>query len=375
MPHLSAHAIIPLLINGLIIPASIVLSIIHKEDVMDRKRKSLVAKGLAFLAIILLSLFTFPSCEIAKEPENNNDEKLFLYSGFVLESSSKTEETRPQTEEGEVYEISFMMEDAYKAPDQEEVKAEVVQVDSGNGEMVDVIVDLDIPQAIVTVVVEELGNTVVDVKQQITSIDGIEASKLDLPYGESLELRAKVAPENADRSDLVWSMQYPDDDSIDSDYSGITLIDNKDGSCLIVHNKVTSGFDLEVTASTKDGKTSGTCTIHCGGGGHGVLDYATDVFIQADEVSLPSTLEIPLYQKKTLDATVNLKEGETVSYYKWVVEGKDADCLVSGLLPFCSSGYVYAKYMVTHDTFIRLEVHLKSGTVLESNKCRIITTY
>lgn len=85
---------------------------------------------------------------------------------------------------------------------------------------------------------------------------------------------------------------------------------------------------------------------------------------------------IPWEETAELKATVSLTgeySGDEPVLYVWHGVGGDLESLESGLSPFSNVGKLTAKYKVYDPTYIYVDVILKSGKTLTSNKCYITT--
>lgn len=313
---------------------------------MEKKRKTLLCKRMTFIAVLVSSLLVLFGCE---QP------------GSVAESSVL--DNNPSEEYG----LDIQSDEAHYQPPEE-----TVLVDAGSDDSSSTSVQVDDPDE--TNVQVEIDDVPVDVTVIVSvPIDDIElsASSDNVEYGGSIDIKARILPENADFARLEWSLKYEDGTEV-GENDGVRLIDNGDGTCTLVHEKVSSGFNVVVTAYT-DGEASDSCTIHCGSGGHGVLDHATDVFVEEYGVSLPSSLNIPLGETREISANVVLEPGEEALLYYWSCDGSDADCLEYGFSLFNSKGTIKARYRVTESAFVKLTVLLNTGEKLTSNECYITT--
>lgn len=313
---------------------------------MEKKRKTLLGKRMTFIAFLVFSLLVLFGCE---QPGN------------VAEASA------PNKNSNEEYVFDVQFDEAHYQPPEENVSVDVGSDDSSNAS-----VYVDIPgETIVQVEIEEVpDNVFVIVTIPIDEIE-LSAPSDSVGYGDSIDITARLFPEEADLEQLKWSLKYEDGTEVGED-EDIRLIDNGDGTCTLVHEKASYGFNVVVTAYT-DGEASDSCTIHCGSGGHGVLDHATDVFLDEYGVFLPSSLNIPWGETREISANVVLEPGKEVLLYYWSCDGSDADCLEYGFSPFNSKGTIKARYRVTESAFVKLTVLLNTGEKLTSNECYITT--
>ena len=337
---------------------------------MEKKRKTLLFKGLTIIAILLLGILVLSSCE---QP------------GSVEDSSSQNKTSPPLP--SSVIDFNVQFEEAtYQAPEENELDSDtqseeesdqqsevtaLVEVGSDDSTEASVQVDDSDGTSALVNVDDPIVSVIVSVTPPIRGIE-LSAPSNSVAYNDSLDIKANLTPENADPKRLKWNLKYEDGTEV-GENDKIRLIDNGDGTCTLVHEKPNwEGFNVVVTAYTDDG-VSASCTINCGVGGRGVLDNATDVFIDNYGISLPESLNIPWGETREISATVNLDPGEKVISYEWSVKGKDVDSLQCVLLPFSATGVIKAKYRVTDGVTVQVTATLNTGEKLESNVCSITT--
>ena len=348
----------------------VVFSIVHKEVVMEKKRKTLLFKGLTIIAILILGILVLSSCEQPGSVEDSSSQnKTSPSPSSVIDFNVQFEEVNYQAPEETELDSDTQSEEENDQQSEETALAEVGSDDSTEASVQ--VNDSDGTSALVNVD-DNIVSVIVSVTPRIQGIE-LSAPSNSVEYDGSLDIKANLTPENAGPERLKWNLKY-DNGSEVGENDGIRLIDNGDGTCTLVHEKINGGgFNVVVTAYTDDG-ISASCTINCRQGGNGVLDLATDVFIeQKYGISLPDSLNIPWGETREISATVNLDPGEKVISYEWSVEGKDVDSLQCLLLPFSATGEIKAKYRVTDGATVKVTATLNTGEKLESNVCSITT--
>lgn len=336
---------------------------------MEKKRKTLLFKGLTIIAILILGILVLSSCEQPGSVEDSSSQnKTSPPPSSVIDFNVQFEEATYQAPEENELDSDTQSEEENDQQSEETALAEVGSDDSTEASVQ--VNDSDGTSALVNVD-DNIVSVIVSVTPRIQEIE-LSAPSNSVEYDGSLDIKANLTPENVGPERLKWNLKY-DNGSEVGENDGIRLIDNGDGTCTLVHETANyGGINVVVTAYTDDG-VSASCTINCGEGGHGVLDYATDVFIDGYGISLPESLNIPWGETREISATVNLDPGEKVISYEWSVKGKDVDSLQCVLLPFSATGVIKAKYRVTDGVTVQVTATLNTGEKLESNVCSITT--
>lgn len=228
---------------------------------MEKKRKTLLLNCLLFV-VLVSSLLVLASCD---QP------------GSVVDSSSQ-DKTTPEENSGTPVTIYFDGIVASETDSDDSVETSG-QEDDGNIESAEVIED-EKPNIIRVELVKDESDKIIDASLASISEIKLSPQSYSVGYDGEINITAQISPAGANLKDLKWSLKYADGNEV-GENDGVSLIDNGDGTCTLVHKKVSYGFDVVVTAYTDE--VSDSCTIKCRKGGHGVLDYATDGFVKEED--------------------------------------------------------------------------------------------
>ena len=203
----------------------VVFSIVHKEVVMEKKRKTLLFKGLTIIAILILGILVLSSCEQPGSVEDSSSQNKTSPPSSVIDFNVQFEEVNYQAPEETELDSDTQSEEENDQQSEETALAEVGSDDSTEASVQ--VNDSDGTSALVNVD-DNIVSVIVSVTPRIQGIE-LSAPSNSVEYDGSLDIKANLTPENAGPERLKWNLKY-DNGSEVGENDGIRLIDNGDGT-------------------------------------------------------------------------------------------------------------------------------------------------